>query len=206
MVDHGLATLARAEETLRAATELQERDPEGAEQTARSALAQFRSAMNWLEDTERFEDAHQRIDQAGAYVRRTFGCRLHQEGSAYEQRCPVALAHNRIGFSPGMIIEESECSICGSDPATCSHVTGRTYDGEFCARKITKARITEVSLVGRPAQPDARIERISVDHTELRRHLGPGWVPGIPVSCDNCLTRCDGVSDPFAQPRGLRGH
>ena len=200
VVAHGLATLAEAEATLQTAIELEPIEPEAAEQSARSALAEFRSAMNWLEDSDHFDNAHQRIDEAGAYVRRTFGCQLHQEGMSYEQRCPVALAHNRIGFSVGMFIEQSECSICGADPATCQHITGRTYDGEFCARKITKGRVTEVSLVGRPAQPDARIHQVTVDHAVLRDHLGPRWQPGVPVNCDKCLRPCTGISDPYETP------
>jgi hypothetical protein len=204
VVERGLTLLRDAEVTLEAARDCEQTEPAQAEPVARKALAQFRSAMNWLEDTDQFEPAHSRLDEAGAYVRRTFGCTLHQDGERYEQRCPVALAHNRMGLSVGMIVEESECSICWSDPATCLHVKGRTYDDQKCARRITKAKILEVSLVARPAYADARFVAISVDNADLANSLGPAWKPGMTVNCDRCLTQCDGVSDSLAF--GLRGH
>ena len=207
IIEHGLTAAAQAERTLANAMELEGGEWPRAEETARTALAEFRSAMNWLEDTEHFDEAHRKLDEAGSYVRRTFGCQLFQDGTRYEQRCPVALAHNRIGLSPGMIIRASECSICGQDPVTCPHITGRTYDGEFCARRITEADVLEVSLVSRPSQPDARIHAISIDNDELRERLPPEWEPGIPVNCDRCLLPCDGVHDPLlAEPPSLVGH
>jgi hypothetical protein len=44
----------------------------------RAALATLRSAMNWLEDTEHFEAAHDALDMAGNLARRAFphGCML----------------------------------------------------------------------------------------------------------------------------------
>jgi hypothetical protein len=195
VTERGLARLTQAEHQLAEAMELAEADPASSEAKARGALAQFRSAMNWLEDSEHFDRAHARLDDAGAFVRRTFGCQLHQETTRYEQRCAVALAHHRVGLSPALIIRESECSICGSDPAACSHVTGRTYDGQFCARRIKRADVLEISLVSRPAQPDARIIARRVGHAELRQALGPRWQPGIPVSCDRCLRPCGGITE-----------
>jgi hypothetical protein len=109
----------------------------------------------------------------------------------------VSLAHNRVGFSPGYIVRAAECSICHLDPEDCGHIAGRTYDGEVCHRILTQLDLLEVSLVGRPAQPDARIERIGVGDAELRERLGPRFRRGIPVTCDRCLTPCDGVRRPF---------
>ncbi len=170
-----------------------------AEADARAAFDVLRSAMNWLEDEDSalFEDAHQALDAAGAFTRRTFGCWLHQEGTSYEQRCPVALAHNRVGMSLAAIIEKSECTVCHLAPEDCSHIAGRVYDGVFCARLITEGRLLEISFVGRPAQPDARIERISVPVADLQQALGPRWVPRMDVSCDRCLSPCPGVSRPW---------
>jgi hypothetical protein len=62
---------------------------------------------------------------------------------------------------------------------------------------IHEADLFEVSLVARPAQPDARIESISVGRNELRKRLGSKFTPGMPVFCDNCLTPCGGVVRPF---------
>jgi hypothetical protein len=152
--------------------------------------------MNWLEDTSRFEEAHETLDRAGAFVRHTFGCFLHREGSEYSQRCPVALAHSRVGMSPAIIVRQAECSICGADPEECPHIGGRVYNGETCHRIITEAEIIEVSLVTRPKQPDARINSMGVGIDELRKVLPAVWQAGMPVRCDRCLTPCDGVKEP----------
>lgn len=170
-----------------------------AHQSIRSAIQSLRSAMNWLEDSPEFEDAHDLLDQAGRIARATFpsGCHLEFRDNTYYQECAAALAHNRVGLSPGMIIVSAECSICGRDPEDCDHVKGRVYEGETCRRIIREAEVLEFSLVARPAQPDARIESISVETRELRERLGPAFRPGMPVLCDKCLTPCGGVVRPF---------
>jgi hypothetical protein len=167
-----------------------------AEAKARAALPTLRSAMNWLEDGPYFEQAHTQIDQAGRFVRETFGCPLLFEDGTYYQTCPVALAHNRIGLSPGTVIKKSECSICRHPPDTCEHISGRMYDGKVCHRIITEAGLLEVSLVYRPRQPDARIMKISIDTAKIRRKAPEDWQPGDLVQCDNCLSDCGGVYDP----------
>lgn len=170
-----------------------------ASEAINSAVYILRSAMNWLEDTDQFEVAHQRLDQAGAYRRANFGeqCLLVLDERGYAQTCPVSLAHNRVGLSPGYIVRAAECSICHLDPEDCVHIVGRTYSGEVCRRILTEVDLLEFSLVGRPAQPDARIERIGIADAELREKLGPRFRRGIPVTCDRCLTPCQGVSRPF---------
>ncbi len=171
-----------------------------AEAKARSALVTLRSAMDWLEDTPMFEEAHQQLDDAGRFVRETFGCTLPFENDTYWQECPVALAHNRVGLSPAMVIGSAECSICRRDPEddACVHVRGRVYDGERCIRIINKVdRVLEVSFVGRPAQPDARISRMSMNTSRLAAELGERFKPGMPVNCDRCLLRCAGITRPF---------
>ena len=124
-----------------------------AEQRARAALATLRRAMDWLEESPDFEEAHRLLDLAGVYVRRTFGCELHWNGSEYQQRCPVALAHVRVGMSVAYVARERQCSICGQDPDGCPHIRGRVYDGELCFSVVTRADLLEVSLVSRPAIP-----------------------------------------------------
>lgn len=169
-----------------------------AEPTARKALSTLRSAMNWLEFTDHFEAAHAALDDTGRFTRETFGCHLTWREDQYWQECPVALAHNRVGMSPAMVIGRAECSICRSDPEDCEHITGRTYDGEMCVRVIAEVRqILEVSMVGRPAQPDARLMAVSLGVKQFRERFGAGFVPGAHVNCDRCLYPCDGVSRPF---------
>jgi hypothetical protein len=167
-----------------------------AEAKARGSLEVLRSAMNWLEGTPAFEDAHQLIDEAGRFIRETFGCHLLLENGRYFQTCPAALAHNRAGLSIGYVVQAQECSICGEDPEDCAHITGRHYGDTMCHRRITKADMLEVSLVNRPQNPDARITSISLSTPRLQDRLGPQWRPGIPVNCDNCLVPCDGVFEP----------
>ena len=107
--------------------------------------------MDWLEDTEHFETAHVALDAAGREVRTTFGCELTFSEGRYWQDCPVALAHTRLGLSPGFVVRSAECSICGRDPWECNHITGRMYDGQLCVRVVTEIEeIMEVSLVPPP--------------------------------------------------------
>lgn len=198
-------------------------NPDEAEPLARGALADFAGAMNWLEDTPEFEVAHYRLDEAGRWVRQRFGCWLEREDLTYYRTCPADLAHNRIGLSPGMRNVIRECAVCGLDPRLCRHVTGRVYeaprrligdrcnqcgaascdheDGLIgpvpCYHLITEVgNLDEVSLVPRPAQPMARLNRVKVDGADLEAQLGPrGWQLGMEVSCDKCLTACHGVHE-----------
>lgn len=64
-------------------------------------------------------------------------------------------------MSPGLIILDSRCSICGSRYGECNHVKGEVYMGEMCAREITECRITETSITPEPANKHARIIAIS---------------------------------------------
>jgi hypothetical protein len=155
--------------------------------------------MNWLEDGTHFDRAHSTLDNAGVLARKYFpeGCALEYSDGTYWMSCPVALAHNRIGMSVGVVIRAAECSICGSDPEDCPHIRGRTYNGRMCVLRITDAEILEILLVGRPAMPDARIHRITVDQADLHAALGSDFRRGIPVTCDRCLEACTGVPRPF---------
>lgn len=203
-----------------------------AERLARGALADFRGAMNWLEDTPDFDVAHILLDEAGRWIRETFGCWLQRESTTYSRTCPADLAHIRIGFSPGMTNVVRECTVCGQDPRHCRHIKGRTYpavcrivggdcnlcgaevcdhqDGEpgdvVCTHWIVSCEVIEISLVPRPAQPMARIHKESMSLKELADSLGPGWVPGMDVSCDRCLRVCLGVHevDPVRLARAIR--
>lgn len=64
-------------------------------------------------------------------------------------------------ISPGMIIERSECSICRQEYGECNHLRGKAYMGKMCARRVTKVRFEEVSLVDEPASKHARILRFT---------------------------------------------
>lgn len=58
-------------------------------------------------------------------------------------------------ISPAMLIKEACCSICGQRitlHSDCGHRIGEIYDGEMCAREITKADVLEMSIVTQPVQ------------------------------------------------------
>ncbi len=196
-------------------------DERTAEQQARGALSEFASAMNYLEDTPDFEIAHFRIDEAGQWIRESFGCSLSRTDSGYARTCPADLAHLRVGLSPGMKNVVRVCGVCGQEPTTCRHIRGRSYttsrrligglcnlcgtedcrhsDDDFgevvCAHRLTSFDIDEISMVARPAGHGARFQSIPVDEDKLASHLGPPWKPGMEVSCDKCLTPCTGVTE-----------
>lgn len=166
---------------------------------------------------------HQRMDAAGRWVRTKFGCWLDQDGNSYSITCPVRLGHNRTGMSiggyalrlcslcgqdvsecehrrgiaylvPGGADELGWCRVCGSKSA-CQHTAEETYRVSVGSR-VVDIHLDEISFVDKPAQPDARHTRVSVSVAELQEHLGPAWRPGMPVSCDFCLTPCRGLIRP----------
>jgi hypothetical protein len=60
-------------------------------------------------------------------------------------------------FSPGMKIKRASCSICGQTYGECTHVRGKAYMGELCARRIEECELEEVSIVPSPANKEARL-------------------------------------------------
>lgn len=167
----------------------------------RAAMPLLRSAMDWLEDTPHFDEAHRRLDVLGAAARAHFpqGCALTFRNGGYFQECPVALAHTRVGLSPGYIVRRAECGICGADPEHCPHIRGRTYDGAVCVRRLVELDLLEVSFVGRPAQPDARVMSVSVPTPKRRaaRTAAAGDDGEHVRLCDMCTAPCEGVARPL---------
>jgi hypothetical protein len=165
------------------------------------ALGLLRGAMDYLDylDPAAFERAHELLDSAGAFTREEFSelCHLDFEKGRYFQRCPVQLAHARMGVSPAFIIKQMHCSICKLDPDECSHIRGFKYDGEQCVHVITEMEVTEVSFVGIPDEPDARITSAEMDVSDLRDEEGRILQPGAPVICNRCQSACKGLSRPF---------
>lgn len=219
-LDQGGKLLASARERLAQASDRPSDLVAEAEASSRAALATLASALNWAEDTESEDEAHRKLDEAGRWVRETFGCHIEQSGSDYWQACPVALGHNRIGLSIGGMARRI-CSLCGGDLSECEHRRGTAYmvpggstdlgwcrvclQKDGCEHKpdetyrvgvvsiIVGIELTEVSLVGKPANPDARLTRVRIDASKLSDSLGPDFVPGMAVSCDKCLAPCTGL-------------
>lgn len=194
-----------------------------AEAAARGLLRVAASAFWNSEDTGLEQSTHEELDEYGRWVRETFGCYLAFEHRTYYQRCPVAIAHKRIGMSVGFTARTVLCSICGDDVSDCPHRSDTLYEvrggvgpSGFCPvcgssecqehsaeenfrvppiRIITRADLHEVSFVRKPAYADARLTSIPVDMKNLRDVLGPTFREGSAVSCDRCLRECRGIEE-----------
>lgn len=191
-----------------------------AERDSRQALAAYRGSLDWAEDSDDEEESHRLLDEAGKWVRSTFGCRLERDGEQYQQTCPVALGHNRIGLSVGGRAAKRVCSLCGVDVSECEHLPGTAYlvpggsaDLGWCRvcckadcdhvdtetyrasliSIIQKMDLDEVSIVTKPAHPEARFHAVPIPVADLRAALGSDFEPGMEVSCDRCLSECDGL-------------
>jgi hypothetical protein len=204
VTDHVLETAQESLERGRAAVsragDAALTDPEG---ELRSALVAFRRAMDWFEaagDDAGFDTAHNELHEAGHEVRTRFGCSLEQENGRYFIVCPADLAHTRIGLSMNAISRRIECTVCDQEISACPHIKGREYDGVTCYHRIMDLDVRSVDLVPRPAHPDARVVKESVDVADLVESLGSDFEPGMPVSCDQCLMECRGIQRPLDRP------
>jgi hypothetical protein len=191
-----------------------------AESIGRKMLATAASAFWNAEDTKLETVTHSEMDDYGRWVRTTFGCNLTYESGNYHQRCPVAIAHKRVGMSIGFTVRQRICSICGNDWADCPHSPSKLYDvpgglnergvchvcaAEDCTdhlpgyiyRTPPIAIVTEIeelheiSLVRKPAQPDARPTSLPVDIAPL----GLSFSPGTAINCNRCIRPCTGIEE-----------
>jgi hypothetical protein len=62
------------------------------------------------------------------------------------------------GLSIAGIVSASRCSICGHDYTDCIHISGLEYEGQICTNTVTRAVVTELSIVSDPTNPDCVIE------------------------------------------------
>lgn len=58
---------------------------------------------------------------------------------------------------------------------------------------IQQMELDEVSIVTKPAHPEARIQAVSIPVDYLREMLRRDFEPGMEVSCDRCLSDCGGL-------------
>jgi hypothetical protein len=212
--------LEAGQEALERSRQLLTADPVEAERLARGALPRFRSALDWAEDSDREDETHRAMDAAGRWTCETFGCELLYDDGTYYRTCPVDLGHNRIGLSVGGVATRI-CSLCDRDFSVCDHDPAKEYltpggnsplgycricmeqactehrpNLQYPARPgsiVVEMQLDEVSLVSRPAQPDARINRQEVTRRELWAALGSDFVPGMTVVCERCLRDCGGL-------------
>jgi hypothetical protein len=197
-----------------------------ADTEARAALDSATRAFWWAENTSMEEEQHLLLHRIGRWTRRNLGCQLHFDGETYSHRCPVAIAHKRMGFSVG-IIAKRFCSLCDGDLSECEHIRGRSYwirggaepglDCRVCLRPHCRHRtdrlyrapvvsiikevdeLREISWVRRPAHPEARLVALPVSTDDRAEAPGGDFSVGVPVSCDRCLDPCPGIDDPFAR-------
>jgi hypothetical protein len=187
----GYETAARRH--FQTAQRLAKRAPDEGEREARAAIDNVVRGFWWAEDSDLEEAQHELMHKLGRWTRRTFGCELGFNGTAYEHRCPIRIAHKRIGQSIGFTAQRI-CSICGEDLSECAHRKGRSYWirgrpgpsghypvclAESCAHRadhlyrvsvvsiIREAQLREVSFVGRPTQPEARLLALPIDTKRL---------------------------------------
>lgn len=221
--DQGMQFKREARELFQEAVEVEAADSDRSHQRVREAIAVARRAMNWLEDSDLERAAHGDLHEYGAWALEHFseGCHLTLEGTTYYQDCPIPHAHKRMGMSVGFTAKR-RCSVCGEDLSTCDHMPGevcmvsggeavhghcrvclkadcvehlpgRAYEVEVVSI-ITEMEVDEVSLVDKPAIPDARIIRASVDRSDLIAQLGTDFQIGDQVNCHLCSLPCPGFT------------
>jgi hypothetical protein len=117
---------AAAKRHFYAAKQLATRDARAAEHEARQAITDAVKAFWWAEDSELEAEQHRLMHEIGEWTRERFGCWLHSEDGRYTVRCPIVLAHKRLGFSVGYIAK-LVCSICAGDVSECPHMPDRAY-------------------------------------------------------------------------------
>jgi len=189
------------------------------------------AALNFLEDQELAEAAHEAIHRA-AFVRRgLYGCPIVLRDDELWTDCSIKLSHLRAGMSAGLV-SDFECSICGRLVEDCDHQMGAAYDKVAARNEAGKCTIcdstdcehvvgsayptvayanarnviaNEASMVPRPRYPQARMIETTVDLDDI------GDDPQIlqaaehgNLNCDACLGPCKGFNEMSAwdlQPR-----
>lgn len=194
---------------------------EEVEPHAKAAVREAVRALNFLEDHELAETAHEAIHRTSFLKRGLFGCPIVHRDGQYWTDCPVNMSHLRVGFSAGLV-SDFDCSICGRAAEDCDHQMNELYEKErlliggkcsICgaedcehedgraylvpARGIARNVIAqEVSMVTRPRYPQARIAEQSLDlelTAEGERLARAGF-----LSCDADLGPCKGFNDMHA--------
>jgi hypothetical protein len=125
------------------------------------AGALIEELLMWISlKANRPDDAWRHLVEAQSYAGQATGVHAIAEGHGwYIERLEVV---ERIIFPPqlfgsvGVVVEKSECSICGAAYGACDHFKGKAYNGELCARIIKKCKLSEISFVIDPANKHCR--------------------------------------------------
>ena len=185
-----------------------------AESTLREALTHLRRAFNW---SDRDPHVLHELHSLGREIHDRFSCKLASSEGRYQIECPVRLAHIPLGLSLGGS-SRSICSICGEDPFDCNHLRGRSYDrvramrtGSACnichqsecqhnvgeeydgveaVHIVSDLKVDEISLVPKPAMPDATFLSLSIPERDIRDQLpdeeADSYEPGMQLYCHHC--------------------
>jgi hypothetical protein len=225
-VDHGLRRKVQREkraEWIEFARTLDQDTLDAIEPQIRRSEAAAVAALNYLEDHELAEPAHQAIHRA-AFVRRgLYGCPVVlRDDEAFWTNCSINMSHLRVGMS-AELVSEFECSICGRLVEDCDHVMGEVYDktaskdddgncsiceGVACEHEVGKAypvvayanarnvAMEASAMVARPRYPQARV----VEHTIDMGAAGDdervqSAARNGHLNCDACLGPCKGFND-----------
>lgn len=175
------------------------------------------NALNYLEDTDKADEAHETIHRAAFIRRGLFGCPIAYVDGQFWRDCTVSMSHIRRGLSAG-ITSDFYCSVCDEKMEDCDHRIGDTYpikakkgdDGNCvvcgllsCTHKqgesylVTatgigrEAVVHEVSLVARPRYPLSRIKKMTLEIPERYRSLAEDGS----LHCDGCIGPCEGLQE-----------
>jgi len=74
-------------------------------------------------------------------------------------------------MSVGIIVQESECSICTGNYEICDHVAGEIYGAELCRRTITKLELKETSFLGNKEPKDRRCRVTHISRNGVKVNL-----------------------------------
>ena len=179
-------------------------------------------ALNYLEDHDLRDEAHEAIHRAAFVNRGLFGCPVVLRDDEYWTDCPINISHLRLGISAGLV-SDFDCSVCGEPVEDCDHQMGQPYPtvaGRTADRKCTlcdsvdcehpegdiflvKAHANarsflagEVSFVARPRYPLARIVEEVKDMGPMRDD--PRVIEAAKQGCLNCdadLGPCRGFNE-----------
>jgi hypothetical protein len=192
------------------------------ESHVKKSVSAAMNALNFLEDHELMENAHDAVHRAAFVKRGLFGCPIVLRDDEFWSDCPINLSHLRVGVSAGLV-SDFECFICGELVEDCDHQMGQFYpkvaarsvDGKcslcgavdcehpvgetFLVQAYANARnirAGELSFVARPRYPLARVVQESKDLGDM------GDDPRVrhaaqhgDLNCDADLGPCKGFNE-----------
>lgn len=75
----------------------------------------------------------------------------------------------QVFFSAGVTVRYQQCSICGQEYGTCTHLAGKPYMGRFCSIIAKDLTFDHVAIVKEPADKRCRAITFEVDGMQRNR-------------------------------------